>query len=105
MPVQIDPSALGEIPVNVGISQRLSNWSAKKAQEFSQRQQKKAFEEGRKTEIERDPEGRAVMPEERDVGLIGGKTAEQYNIGLRDAYITAIDRDSTENVNRLISRG
>lgn len=88
----------------LGVANALQQWADQKNREIAQRSLQAAREEGQQTEVQRDEKGQLVKPEERKGllgGLIGGKTAEQYNKGARDAYIISVDRDNTQEVNRI----
>lgn len=89
MPVQIDPGSYRPT-ASASLSQRLFDWSSQIGQERAQKQVKQAYEEGL-----------ASPGEKKKVGFIGGKTAEAFNKGARDAYVIGIDQDNTNEVNRI----
>lgn len=87
----------------IGVAQSLESWATEKRQARIRKNLIESREEGQTQTIERDDEGNRQLPEQRKplFGVLGSKTAEQYNKGLRDAYIASIDRDNTEEVNRI----
>lgn len=89
MPVQIEPGSFRPTG-SASLSERLFNWSSQISQERAQKQVKQAYEEGL-----------AAPGEKKKVGFIGGKTAEAFNKGARDAYVIGIDQDNTNEVNRI----
>lgn len=102
MPVQIGaPTISGGGQTSV--ANALESWAAEKRQAKEMAALEKAREAGLTTPIEKDESGRRVMPEKKKpiLGFIGNKTVDQYNKGLRDAYITSIDRDNTTEINRI----
>lgn len=89
MPVQIEPGSFRPTG-SASLSERLFNWSSQISQERAQKQVKQAYEEGL-----------AAPGEKKKVGFIGGKTAEAFNKGARDAYVIGIDQDNTNEINRI----
>lgn len=99
MPVQIGaPTIQG---VDTSLSEALSTWATQLQQEQSIRNMEAARQAGLKTEIKKDEQGKSVMPETKERRFFGSKTAEQYNQGVRDAYILSVDRDNTQEVSRI----
>lgn len=101
MPVQIGaPTVSGG--ASTGTAQALSNWSSQRSQEKAAKNMQSALQEGQNTVIEKK-DGKRVMPEKREAlfGFIGGKTAEQYNRGLQNAYVLSVDRDNTTELGRI----
>lgn len=90
MPMQIDPGSYRPTAADTSVSQKLMNWSAQIGQERAKKQVEKAYQEGL-----------AQPGEKKKVGFIGGKTAEAFNKGARDAYVIGIDQDNTNEVKRI----
>ena len=100
MPVQIGaPTIAGGASTRT--AEAISRWAAEKQHQQAQKNLRLAREEGEQVEILEDATGKKIMPEQKPVGFFGGKTAEEYNKGVRDAYVLSVDQDNTAEVNRI----
>lgn len=102
MPVQIGaPTISGGTGTQVAES--LARWSAEKRHLRAQENMRLAREAGEQTEILQGEDGKKIMPEQAKpkFGFFGSKTAEQYNKGVRDAYVLSVDNDNNTEVNRI----
>lgn len=90
MPVQIDPGSFTPTRADTSLSQRLFNWSAQLGQQREKKMVEQAYQEGL-----------AAPSEKKEVKFFGGKTAEAFNKGAMDAYVIGVDRDNTNEVNRI----
>lgn len=102
MPVQIGAPTISGAG-NATVAQSLDEWANERRQQRAQKNLNDAYEKGRNTPVEKDEEGNRIAPEQQKpfMGILGSKTVEQLNQGLRDAYIASIDRDNTEEINRI----
>jgi hypothetical protein len=102
MPVNIGAPTVSS-GSGTGVAESLEAWASQKRQERINKNLVQAREEGQTQEIEQDEQGNRKLPEQRKafMGILGSKTVDQYNKGLRDAYVTSIDRDNTEEINRI----
>lgn len=101
MPVQIGAQTISG-GSSTGTAEALARWSAEKRQAQAQANLRQAREEGQQVEIAQE-DGKRVMPEEAKpkFGFFGKKTAEEYNLGVRDAYILSVDSDNTSEISRI----
>lgn len=102
MPVQIGAQTVSG-GAQTGTAQALSRWSSQIQEEKSRKNLAAARKEGQEVEILEDDQGNKVMPEKRQAkfGFFGSKTAEEYNKGIRDAYLLSVDNDNMTEVNRI----
>lgn len=98
MSVQIGAPTLSGVDLTV--SEALSQWSHKKQAEQAQQSLKRARQAGQEADIP-VVDGVRQKPQDKQKRLIGSKTVEQYNAGLRDAYLLSIDRDNTQEISRI----
>ena len=100
MPVQIGaPTISGG--VDLSVSQKLEGWASQLRAEKAKKAEMAAREAAKRQEIQKGEDGRQMPEKKKAILGVGSKTVEQYNKGLRDAYIVAVDRDNTEEVSRI----